>query len=47
MYKKLESANKVKKIQKLRNLNVKISEYPQKLKILKAIFSWFTVFLFD
>ena len=25
----------------------KISEYPQKLKILKTTFSWFTVFLFD
>ena len=25
----------------------KVSEYPQKLKILKATFSWFTVFLFD
>ena len=24
-----------------------VSEYPQKLKILKATFSWFRVFLFD
>ena len=28
-------------------LAIKVSEYPQKLKILKATFSWFTVFLFD
>ena len=26
---------------------IKVSEYPQKLKILKVAFSWFTVFLFD
>ena len=25
---------------------LKVSGYPQKLKILKATFSWFTVFLF-
>ena len=25
----------------------KVSEYPQKLKILKGTFSWFTVFLSD
>ena len=28
-------------------LKIKVSEYPQKLKILKATFSWFSVFLFD
>ena len=45
--KKWKSANKVKKIQKLKKLNVKVSEYPQKLKILKATFCRFTVFLLD
>ena len=29
------------------NDSIKVSEYPQKLKILKASFSWFTVFLFN
>ena len=28
-------------------LFLKVSEYPQKSKILKATSSWFTVFLFD
>ena len=29
------------------NSRLKVSEYPQKLKILKATFSWLMVFLFD
>ena len=29
------------------NDSIKVSEYPQKSKILKASFSWFTVFLFN